>query len=352
MIWILIVLIPILIGIIYVARRISKTMALIVHEAEAIQQLQLDIECDIHSDIKELHLLARAFETMKKAILSFECYVPKTLIKQLFETRKIAQVGGEVKSLTVLFTDLYQFTSLIENQNPKQVMEFLSTYLDSMSHIINDQKGTIDKYIGDSIMAFWGAPIDDPLQADHACHCALNMLKTLRQLNHAWKLQGLPELCMRIGLNTGDAIVGNVGSSDRLNYTALGDSVNLASRLEEANKTYNTNIILSEYTCNNLRDSFPLRFLDDVIVRGRQVPIKIYELAPPYLTSLDLVNYNQLFAEAFARYTQADWTAAIALFSRLATLYPQDQIAPLYEQRCQILQAHPPVNWKGNWRLA
>ncbi len=350
-IWEFIFLIPILMGIIYFTKRISRIMDQIVHESKAIQQLQLDTAPDIHSKIKELHLLARAFEAMKNALLSFECYVPKVLIRKLFETGEVARVGGEVKTLTILFTDLYQFTSLIENQNPQQVMEFLHTYLDSMSHIINDQQGTIDKYIGDAIMAFWGAPIDDSSQADHACHCALSMLAVLRQLNQTWKEQGLPELHMRIGVNTGIAIVGNVGSSDRLNYTALGDSVNLANRLEQANKIYKTNIIISEHTHHNLHDSFPLRFLDSVLVRGRQGAIKIYELAPPHFTEQELVTYNQLFAKAFVLYTQADWSEAILSFHQLSTLYPQDQIAPLYEQRCQALQAHPPVNWKGDWRL-
>lgn len=349
---VLIVLIPLLIGIIYFARRVSKIMEQIVRESEAIQQLQLDTAPSIDSKIKELHLLARAFEAMKTALLSFECYVPKALIKKLFETGEIARVGGEVKTLTVLFTDLYQFTSLIENQNPQQVMEFLHTYLDSMSHIINAQQGTIDKYIGDAIMAFWGAPIDDSYQADHACHSALSMLTMLRQLNKTWKEQGLPELDMRIGLNTGIAIVGNVGSSDRLNYTALGDSVNLANRLEQANKIYHTNIIISEHTRNKLHDSFPLRFLDNVLVRGRQGAIKIYELAPLHFTAQELTTYNEIFAKAFAQYTQANWTEAIVSFHQLAISYPQDQIAPLYEQRCMVLQAHPPLDWNGNWRLA
>lgn len=351
LIWTFIVLSLILVGIIYFAKRISNIMNQIVHESEAIQQLQLDTSPDIHTKIKELHVLAHAFEMMKSALLSFECYVPKALIKKLFETGEIARVGGEVKTLTILFTDLYQFTSLIEHQNPQQVMKFLHTYLDSMSHIINDQQGTIDKYIGDAIMAFWGAPIDDAYQADHACHCVIRMLTTLRQLNQTWKEQGLPELQMRVGLNTGIAIVGNVGSSDRLNYTALGDSVNLASRLEQANKIYNTNIIISEHTYHHLHDAFPLRFLDNVLVRGRQGAIKIYELAPPHFTSQELKTYNQLFSQAFAQYAQADWPAAIISFHQLATLYPQDQIAPLYEQRCEDLQAHPPVDWKGYWRL-
>lgn len=352
LLWIFLILLPMLLGIIYFAKRMSHVMGQIVHESEAIQQLQLDTTADIHSKISELHLLARAFDAMKKALLSFESYVPKALIKKLFETGGVARVGGEVKTLTILFTDLYHFTRLMEHQNPQQVMQFLHTYLDAMSHTVHENQGTIDKYIGDAIMAFWGAPVDDVSQADHACHCAINMLTVLRQLNQTWKAQGLPELQMRIGLNTGIAVVGNVGSSDRLNYTALGDSVNLASRLEPINKIYHTSIIISEHTRQHLQDDFPLRFLDHVLVKGRQGPIKIYELAPPQFTEEELFVYHQYFVKAFAQYSQGDWIAAIASFQQLARLYPLDQVAPLYEQRCRDLQANPPSYWDGHWRLS
>lgn len=334
-----------------ISQRITKPIKQIVAEAEAIQKFELEKIIDIPSLMKEIRILTAAFITMKTGLQSFERYVPIHLIKKLFASGKIAEVGGETKNITILFSDIHNFTPLIESLPPEQVMKILYEYLDAMTKIVLKLQGTVDKYVGDMVMAFWGAPLEDEYQADHACVTALQMLQTLKELNLKWSKEHSEPISIRISVNTGAAIVGNVGSSERLNYTALGDSVNLASRLEEANKLYGTRIIITENTVRSLKSSFPIRLLDRVMVRGKREDVKIYELSPENFDSAELLEYNKKFADAFEYYQQGNWNDALNLFYELWQRFTHDQITKLYIHRCELLIKHKPLYWDGIWRL-
>nr|HNH55725.1 adenylate/guanylate cyclase domain-containing protein [Leptospiraceae bacterium] len=175
-------------------------------------------------------------------------------------------------------SDIRGFTTLSEALSPEELVKLLNEYLSSMTEIIIETKGTIDKYMGDAIMAFWGAPVDLEDHAYYACIASLIQMDKLEKLQNSWKERNLPSIDIGIGLNTGYAVVGNMGSSQRMDYTCMGDTINLGSRLEGSNKTYGTNIIISEYTYERVKDRVYARELDLVQVKGKTHPVRIYEL--------------------------------------------------------------------------
>ena len=200
---------------------------------------------------------------------AFGQYVSDSLVEAIIASPESLQLGGEEVEATVLFADLVGFSSMAENTAPKELIRLLNEYFSAMTEIILAHQGTVDKFIGDAIMAFWGAPL--PL-ADHAmlaCEAALEMQAAMRPLKEAWEAQGFPRISARIGLHTGPVVAGNVGSKKRFNYTVMGDTVNLAARLERGNKFYGTEIMLSEATYRRLANTFLVRELDLVQVRGR-----------------------------------------------------------------------------------
>jgi adenylate cyclase len=217
---------------------------------------------------------------------TFGKYVSPKVVDQLVEDPP--ELGGVDKELTVMFSDIRGFTSLSERMTPQELINHLNVYLTAMTDIILAYGGTLDKYIGDAIMAFWGAPLRQDDHAERACKCALRQMERLAELNATW-----PEplrINIGIGLNSGIMTVGNMGSPTRMNYTLAGDNVNLGSRLEGTNKEYGTNIIVSEATYGPVHDKFLFRELDNIRVKGKNKPVGIYELidclgdiAPPVL---------------------------------------------------------------------
>jgi adenylate cyclase len=233
----------------------------------------------------------------------------------------------------------------------EQLMTHLSEYLDALTHVIMDNHGTVDKYIGDAIMAFWGAPLPCADHAYLACRSARRCQQALTALNRGWHARGLPPMPTRIGLNTGACVVGNVGSSDRMNYTVLGDSVNLASRLEGVNKVYGTRVILSEATHLAVADRVLARPLDLVIVKGRSEPTRILELVALLEDDPDEALRDQVarYERAFARYLDRAWDEAIALLEPLqAEVGPDDPVVVRLLARCRELGALPPED--DRWR--
>jgi adenylate cyclase len=296
--------------------------------------------------------MQEAFNAMKKSLQSFARYVPITLVKHLIASGDVAHVGGENRLVTFLFSDISGFTSLSEHMDPTNLMNYLSEYFKSMSKIILQNQGTIDKYIGDAIMAFWNAPLEDAKHASKACTSALEMLAALTTLNVHWKAQGAPELTIRIGINTGNAVIGNVGSEDHLSYSAIGDSVNLTNRVEELNKVYKTKIIVSNHTYELVKNAFTFRLLDNVAVRGREEGVLIYELLPPNNIFGEHFNeYVSQFNIAFNHYQQQRWNEALSIFNKLASTYPQDKVASVFIERCAHLRQNPPLIWSGVWRF-
>jgi adenylate cyclase len=294
--------------------------------------------------------MSDAFEAMRRSLQSFERYVPSSLVKALIREGKIAQVDGENKELTFLFSDISNFTQLAEHIDPYRLMQILSEYFESMTQAVIQANGTVDKYIGDAVMAFWNAPLLVPEHALRACQTAVDMLQRMKILNQHWYQQGLPNLSIRIGINTGFAIVGNVGSQERLSYTAIGDNVNLASRLEALNKIYGTQIIVAQTTYELVKNHFTFRFIDNVAVRGKKKGVAIYELVTETPTDI-LMAYQQQFMSAFVIYQQGDWQQSLKLFEELVNAYPDDKIAQLFIKRCNWLIETNPVQWDGIWRM-
>lgn len=221
-------------------------------------------------------------ETGKRQIKSaFQHYVAPKIVDEIMENADRLRLGGEMRTLTVLFSDIRGFTSVAQSLPPEELVRLLNVYLTQMTEKVFKHDGLLDKYIGDAIMAIYGAPIP---RADHAlaaCRTALDMLEELKVLQAQWREQGLPVLDIGIGINTGAMIVGNMGSRDRFDYTVIGDAVNLGSRIEALNKLYGTRVLLSEFTYAEVREEFPaLREVDRTPVRGRREPVRIYELLP------------------------------------------------------------------------
>jgi len=209
---------------------------------------------------------------------TFSKFVSKSVVDELLKHPDNIKLGGEKKILTVLFSDIRGFTSISEQMTPEELVEHLNVYLQAMTDVVIKYNGTLDKYVGDEIMAFWGAPLPQDNHAHLASMAAIDMMIELRKLNEKWKIEKKPTLDIGIGLNTGDMVVGNMGSASRMDYTLMGDMVNLGARLEGTNKVYGTNIIISEFTYEHVRDVVIARELDLIRVKGKEKPVKIYEL--------------------------------------------------------------------------
>jgi adenylate cyclase len=198
--------------------------------------------------------------------------------EQLVANPALARLGGQRREMTVLFSDIRGFTSVSERGQPEEIVGMLNEYFTRMVDLVFLHKGTLDKFVGDMVMALFGAPLDDPQHADHAVEAALDMIAELAVLNARWKAEGRAELDIGIGINTGPMIAGNIGSDAIMSYTVIGDAVNLGSRLESLNKQYGTRIIISEATRQRLSRAYQLRPLGDVVVKGKTQPVAIYEV--------------------------------------------------------------------------
>lgn len=256
-------------------------------------------------------------------------------------------LGGAEREVSVFFSDLAGFTDLSENLKPEELGHILNVYFEEMSSIILHQKGTIDKFIGDAIMAFWNAPLDLPHHAEYACTAAILQRQALERVRAEVRALGCSvAIDMRIGINTGKAVIGNFGCSKRYDYTALGDTVNLASRLESINKQYGTNVIISEATYEQIdREKFLVRELDLITVKGKTKPIKIYEL-------LGFSDHSEpekirLYAEALSLYRSKKFSEAKSLFEKIGDIPSKKFI-----DRCDEFIANPPPeDWDTVYRF-
>ncbi len=254
-----------------------------------------------------------------------------------------------------MFSDIRGFTSISEKLDAQELALFLNQYLSDMTRIVFSHHGTLDKYIGDAVMAFWGAPFEEQGHAVRACTAALEMMKRVRELQKQWEEQGKPSLEIGIGLNTGVASVGNMGSALRYGYTALGDAVNLSSRLEGLNKDYGTHIIANETTYRSAKnDGFVFRELDLMRVKGKLQPVTIYQLMGRQAdfdaggSAEDVRLQVDLFAHARQLYQHRQWEAAQRAFQEILDKWPADGPSRVYWKRCQdYLFEEPPANWDG-----
>jgi adenylate cyclase len=333
--------------------RAIRPMKDLVKETNKIKRLQLDGDVRIKTVIKEIMELSEATYAMKIGLRSFRKYIPATLVRKLIESGEDVRIGGTKKPLTILFTDIVDFTQIAESMEPNQLMEHMCEYFEELSIIIAKQKGTIDKYIGDSIMAFWGAPVAVSFATKRAAQATLDCKKRLAELNANWQKQNMPLLLTRFGLHKGESIVGNVGSSERLNYTALGDVTNVASRLEGINKVYGTTIIVSEAVYQEVKKYFVLRKIDIITVKGKKISETIYELMAENRNELtfDLEAYESAYTLAFEAYTKGEWDKAIPLFEACLQVFPEDTVAHVFIARCEHYKIMPPKHWRGIWRI-
>lgn len=294
-------------------------------------------------------------ETREKSRLggAFAKYVNKDLVQKILDDPDALKLGGAKRTITAFFSDIANFTHFSENASPEGVVEQLNEYFDVMVGIIFKNKGTVNKFEGDAIMAFWGAPLDQPDHAVLAAQSALECRAALKTLHARWQQEGKPLLDFRIGLSSGEAIAGNMGSRDRLEYTVMGDIVNLGSRLEAANKVYGTHIMLSGETQALLGDAFELRTLDRLRVKGKDQPVDVYELITPAGRLTDAQKQViATFHEAMEYYRNAKFDDAIARFNQVAIVWPQDGPTQTYLKRCADLKAAPPAQgWDGTWTL-
>ena len=309
---------------------------------------------------------------------TFEKYVSPSIVAEVLADPENIELGGKKMNLTVMFSDVRGFTTISEKLDPRALADLLNGYLTPMTQLVFKNKGTLDKYMGDAIMAFWGAPISFSDHAEHACRCALQMLDELKVLQADYRAKGFPEIDIGIGLNSGDMSVGNMGSDSVRSYTVMGDAVNLGSRLEGINKQYGTRIVISEFTYQAVKEKFVTRELDWVRVKGKLQPVRIFELvaerndptaraaarkspAPTNSTnSTNNPNVEMLeirgniaqclasFDEGFVLYHQRDFANAVIAFEKALYHLPDDAPSQLYIERCRdYLALAPPGDWDG-----
>lgn len=280
----------------------------------------------------------------------FGTYLDNNVVKILINNPSLAQLGGEKHEISMLFTDIQGFSTISENLTEDALVKLLNTYFTEMTNVILTNGGTVDKFIGDSIMAFWGAPVPDMDSAYNACTTSLLMQEKLLRIQPKLVKIAKKEIKQRLGINTGVCIVGNMGSDQKKNYTIMGDSVNLASRLEGVNKQYGTNILISEYTYQKVANRFLVREVDRVQVVGKTEGIKIYELmdfADKPLSD-NKKNFLDIYKRGLKAYQERRWDEGIAFMEHALQYIPDDPVCQLYIERMRLFQITPPPdNWDG-----
>ncbi len=347
-----IVLAAVLFVVYQISRRISQPIIALSREMLHIKDFKLDEVKPVESRIHEIQEMNHALITAVEGLQSFRKYVPASFVRQLITSGKKAELGGVKAEITILFCDIEGFTSFSENMPAEDLMIHLSDYLNELSQIILEEKGTIDKFIGDAIMVFWGQPVEMPDAPERACRTALRCTARLAELNQRWQSEGKPTMNTRFGIHTGFGVVGNVGSAERMNYSVIGDSVNLTSRLEGTNKLYGTRILISQSTFEKVQSLFLCRLLDIVTVKGRSKGVQIYELIGksdekyPSQTTQFVLRYEQ----AFRAYLAKNWDGALDIFEELAKENPSDLSCKLLLKRCLLLKEDAsalPHDWDG-----
>ncbi|MHC1752684.1 adenylate/guanylate cyclase domain-containing protein [Humidesulfovibrio sp.] len=343
-----------------VAGRFGRGLIHLAAEADRIRRLDLNSTDHMESAITEMHDLGEAVAGMRSALHSSIRYLPRSLVKQFIDSGVAPVPGGERRELTLLFTDVQDFTPLAENLLPEELMQAMSQYFEAVGQAILSEGGTIDKFIGDAVMAFWNAPTQDADHVNKACLAALRLAKSSHELNQRREALSLPVLRTRVGLHTGAAVVGNVGASDRMDYTALGANVNLASRLEGLNKFYATSILASGEVRAQARGQFLFRSVDVVVPKGASAAHAVFELvgALPASPHADvaapraMLGFCSRWERAITLYRTAQWDKALAEFTALAQLMPGDRLAAMYVNRtARLLENKQGRDWKAIMRF-
>ena len=293
----------------------------------------------------DAYILYQRIRREKKFIQNaFKNYLSDSLLAEILKNPRALNLGGEKKLVTIFFSDLAGFTTISEKLPPEGVVGILNTYLERMTTVIMENNGFVNKFEGDAIMAFWGAPLACSDQAAQAMRAALRCQEELGRLNDDFEKSGLPRLGMRIGINSGEVIVGNIGSRQRFEYTVIGDAVNLASRLEGINKQYQTTIICGSLSAKLAATGIALRRLDRVRVKGKENPEEIFEVKAGKAAA-GAGELLDCFEKGLQLYFSGDFAQAMDIFMAL----PDDPPAQVFAKRCLFLLDNPPADWDGVW---
>ena len=304
----------------------------------------------------EFSLLADEFNLMtgglreKEMIKStFKRYVSPRIVNLLLEDRQKLNLGGDKRRLIIYFADIAGFTSLSEKLSPEATIEFLNTYLSNVSKVIENEEGIIDKFIGDAVMAYWIVPPNVTDYEKLVCRVALKHCQIVKSLKEEYNVNSTDfDFDVRIGLHSGDAIMGNIGSTERMDFTVIGDNVNLASRLESINKHYGSRIIVSEETFNGAKSDFIFRELDKIRVVGKSQAIKIFELVATIDQNTEALSAQlSEFKKGQKLYQSGDFSAAAEIFAHLSST---DPVSKVFYERCQYFINNPPTNWDGTYQ--
>ncbi|KKU80285.1 MAG: Adenylate cyclase [Candidatus Peregrinibacteria bacterium GW2011_GWA2_47_7] len=281
---------------------------------------------------------------------AFAHYVNSSVVDEIVAHPEMLKLGGEHKEVSVLFSDIVSFTSLAEKMSPSEVVALLNEYLDAMTKVIFNYNGTLDKYEGDAIMAFFGAPLPVQQKADRACKSALEMRRALVVLHERWQMEHRPLIDFCVGIASGNVVAGNLGSQDRFDYTIIGDTVNLGSRLESANRQYGTKILVDEKTVHEVTSGvFVFRRLDQVRVKGKQNAVRIFELLGEVVTTRpEVIRLLHEFENGLAFYEKGQFAEAQKYFEAALEVYPNDVPSQIFKVRCgEFLKRPPSQEWDG-----
>jgi class 3 adenylate cyclase/ABC-type nitrate/sulfonate/bicarbonate transport system substrate-binding protein len=325
----------------FASRRLSRPVENVSRQLQAIESLNFDTPARPPSNIQEIAKLESAASLLRTSLKSFSSFVPLDVVRQLIKSGIPLTLGVEPRFLTVFFSDLENFSSHSETLAPDDLLVQISTYLEEVSGAISEEGGTVDKFIGDGVMAFWNAPVERPDHVLRGCTAALRAARRMERVNDVWEAEGRPRIHLRIGLNCASVLVGNVGSSNRLSYTALGDGVNVAARLEGINKLFGTTICISDSIYDKVKAEIVARPLKRVQVKGRKTEFMIYELLAlratddPELTARD--RDEQLSAmthQASQEFEAGDFAAAERAYRDILKRFPEDSLAKFMLIEC------------------
>lgn len=346
-------------------QRIVKPVRQIIIGADDIAHGKLDVKVPVNSK-DEIGMLAESFNSMVQELRSkerikatFGQYVDPRVVEKLLQQEESGFNNGEKRVMTVFFSDVEGFSTITEFLTPLGLVNVINKYLTLASEPIIRYKGVIDKYIGDAVMSFWGPPFTDESEhAKLACMASLEQFVKLEELQQIMPdllgfRKGLPKINIRIGLCTGELIVGNIGSNISKSYTVLGDTVNIASRLESANKQYGTRILMSEETYKLVKEDFETREIDNIIVVGKSEPVRIFELlADRGKIEQPVAELRGYFEQGLAAYRSRDWNQAQKCFDNCLEINPSDGPAKVFLERVKVLRdTPPPEGWNGVWQM-
>jgi adenylate cyclase len=339
-------------GTLLAALLLSRSIARIAGKTERIRSLDFSDDTPVESRITEIVRLSEAIERMRGGLEVFGRYVSKNLVHQIMRSPETAGVGGTRREITVMFTDIEGFSRLSETMEPELLTDRLSRYFDALGTAISANRGMIDKYIGDSIMAFWNAPEPDPDHIANACRAALQACAASNQLSEKWRSRGRPGFRTRFGLHTGLAVVGNVGARERINYTLVGAVANQASRLEGLNKIYGTEILASGEVARATADRFVWRHVDRIVAAGTTEQHDIHEPLGEIAGASDHTELLAKWQAAHDAYKEGRFEVALAGFRAAASLRSDDGPSRVFIERCAaFLKEGTPQGWDGTWHF-